>query len=359
MNDNLISFPVKARIQEEAALWIARLDGGPLSTEDADALRAWLAADIQHRNSLLQLVSTFDDTNVLAELAELFPLQKDIRQGVHKRTDRFSFLPVPVAAIAAGLMVLLVTVYFFTGLDQTEMDNKPSSAGIIYQTAIGEQQSYTLADGSMILMNTDSRIEVEFTSVTRAVRLVSGEANFDVAKNPALPFVVHTPMGNIRAVGTAFSVRVSAELVDVTVTEGRVEVAVEKPVSKTSTATAPQVVEKIMTLDAGQAGRFTRESHTLESISPSEIAQKLSWQQGVLVFEGEMLAEALREISRYTDKEIVIADEVLSRTRVGGYFKSDDIDATLKTLEDNFNIKVTWATPDKILLSARGNSRLP
>ncbi|MDT8398226.1 MAG: FecR family protein [Pseudomonadales bacterium] len=356
MKGNIALFPVKAKIREKAALWIAKLDGSPLTESDAEELRAWLSEDIRHRNILLQLASTFDDTDVLTDLSELFPLQKDIRKDTRQRRNWFGNLSMPVAAMASGLIVLTISVYFLFDINQSTSAKNHKSTGLVYQTAIGEQQSHTLVDGSVILLNTNSRIEVDFTTSARAVRLLFGEVNFDVAKNSAMPFVVYTNMGSIRAVGTTFSVRIFEEQVDVTVTEGRVKVLeLEEPAlqkKSVSVATIP-ANEEIMSLDAGQIGQFSKKSHTSKNITSSEITQMLSWQRGVLVFEGEMLSEAVKEISRYTDKEIIITDEELSRTRVGGYFKSNDIDATLKTLEDNFNIEVDRVTPDRILLSTK------
>jgi transmembrane sensor len=354
VNDNLITFPAKARIREEAALWIAKLDGGPLSTEDADALRAWLTTDVLHRDGLLKLASTFDETNVLADLAELFPLHKDVRHRFSNTIRQFRLRLIPASAIAASLaLLLLVTVV--ANKHESVIDKKLGTSNSAYQTTGGEQQSYSLSDGSIISLNTNSLLVVDFTSSERAVRLISGEVNFDVAKNSRRPFVVYTSMSRIRAVGTAFSVRLFPGTVDVTVTEGKVELDIEKPVAQTGTSISPasESVETRMTLAAGQTAQFTSKDQFIKTISPTEIARKLSWQQGILIFEGETLAEAVKEIGRYTRSEILIADEELGHIRVGGYFKSDDIDATLRTLEDNFNIKVNRVAPDHILLSAR------
>jgi len=354
MKDNLIAFPARCGIREEAARWLARLDGGPLDTVDAGRLRDWLAADSRNRACLLELAATFDDTNVLAELAELFPLQTDKREKAVHRINKISIHPAITAACAVvAMMAVFYGVYrSFDGGVQTG-DAVPVME-TAYRTGIGEQRSYKLADGSTVLLNTDSWIEVDFTAMERGVRLLSGEVHFEVARDEDIPFVVYTRMGRIRVVGTAFNVRLSKDAVDVTVTQGEVELHRRPPVQPAVTElSVTEVKEDILTLRAGQRLRFDHTREILETVSPVEIEQTLSWQRGILIFEGETLTAAVREISRYTEKEIVIADENLGHIRVGGFFKSDDIDATLRTLEDNFNIRVTRLNPDRILLSSR------
>ena len=95
----------------------------------------------------------------------------------------------------------------------------------IYETRIGEQNSITLVDGSVIQLNTDSHIQVNYEKNQRSIVLMAGEAHFEVAKDPSRPFVVKAGDGMVRAVGTAFTVRINPEALKVIVTEGKVALA--------------------------------------------------------------------------------------------------------------------------------------
>jgi len=354
MSKRLLPFPDTSRISQEASLWIAKLDGGELSESDSRSLHTWLQADDRHRDALLEIAGTFDETDVLLELATLFPLQKPSAQTLFQKLRQIKIPALPGAPLAAAVVLvcsLLTVALIFNPLDQ---DRAGEKLNIAYQTAIGEQASYTLVDNSTVFLNTDSQIIIEFTDTFRRVNLTQGEVHFEVESNPNRPFIVQAGAGSIRAVGTAFSVRVISESVDVTVTEGRVELITDLQVNPAETddnAMGDNKTQHIF-LGVGETSQYDGKKQSIETMTQTQIDQKLAWHSGMLLFEGESLAHVVSEINRYTLEDIVIADAAIGDIRVGGYFKSGDIEATIKTLEENFNIKADRVSSKLIYLSA-------
>lgn len=360
--NNVLTFPDRARAREEASLWLARLDGDLLSADEALQLRQWLAADSRHREALLQLLSVFSSSAILASLPPTLVAPPDNGQYAMRQTRRGR-----AAALALSLSLACVAIIGWIGTPGASDPVVPApaiasvAATTVYTTVVGEQRSWPLTDDSTLTLNTDSHVELVFDTRQRTVRLLQGEAYFAVAEDPTRPFVVFAGNGMVRAVGTEFSVRLAGDAVDVTVTEGEVAVATEPASSDVATLEQQrpaQLASREIRLRQGETVRYVRAIEPPAPLTPTEIARKLSWQQGFLVFEGQTLAEATAEIERYTDKRIVVAGEVAS-LRIGGYFKAGDIDATLRALESNFPVRVAREDDTLILLSARTDDTVP
>lgn len=226
-----------------------------------------------------------------------------------------------------------------------------------YYTAIGEQKSFRLQDGSTISLNTNSRLKIDFTGSQRVVHIQQGEVNFQVIKNLQRPFVVYVGTGMVWAVGTVFNVRLRSGIVDVTVTNGTVKVFADisstesPPVLKTDTH--PSEKNKEVLVDAGQTVQYSKVIRIVSSVSSDEMTRKLAWQQNALIFKGEPLEQAIKEMARYTEQQFVIVDPAIKNTRIGGHFKTGDIDTLLATLKDGFNINSEQVAPNLIHLSAK------
>lgn len=380
--DNIAVFPDKSVIKEEAGAWIVRIDRGNLSESEVRELQAWVHRSDFNREYLLKLAANWDAMGMLEELAELFPLADKEQQRAHSpslRSKLWSWLEdcIPQSLPAARLVASVLTVAMVFTLGWLIGPERQRE----FSTAVGEQSSYTLEDGSRITLNTNSEVRVDYTGARRAIILVRGEANFDVAKNPERPFVVYAGGGIVWAVGTAFNVRYLGDAVDVTVTEGRVKVfsdtqkeeqkdentqqlavdlTTRHMASKSASPTSAEVdhpatpneIKKEALLDAGQSLRYSQVIQTMEPVKKEELDRKLAWQKGALVFKGETLDQALVEIARYTDKQIVIVDPDIGNIRVGGHYKTDDINALLSSLGEGFDINVEFAAGNRILLSS-------
>lgn len=349
---NVAVFPNRSAIKEEAGLWIVRMDEGELDAAEVEELRQWIRQSDFHRDYLLKLAANWDSMAVLEALADMFPLPEREPQrarGSSRLTGWLSDkirMPV-VAAAGTGALAVALLLMFAPMLD--------TGGARELTTGVGERARYTLQDGTTVSLNTDTRLKVDYAGAHRAVYLERGEANFEVAHNPEQPFVVYAGNGLVWAVGTAFNVRYVGDTVDVTVTEGRVKVVSDTrgrtARGELSTAISDERQEAL--IGAGQSLRYAQVIESLEPIQEEESVRKLAWRQGSLIFKGETLQEAVAEISRYTDKELIITDPSLAELRVGGHYKTDDINLLLDALGQGLDIDIRYASDDRVLLSAQ------
>lgn len=205
-----------------------------------------------------------------------------------------------------------------------------------YRTEIGEKRTVRLADGSVVRLNTGSSIEVALGKKERSIRLLRGEASFDVAHDTVRPFIVDADGAKVRAVGTAFSVRLRADLAEVTVTQGVVLVRDDQSAGRRVTA--------------GNAAAVRQGAIAVTPLAGRDIARRLAWQQGRLSFDGDTLAQAVEEFNRYRTSPIVIGDPALSGLRIGGTFRSDRSDDFAHALEQSFGIRAISGADGSLLL---------
>ncbi len=352
--DNVTHMPDRDSIKQEAGLWLARLDRGGLSTREQAELQRWMGTSSFHADYLNKLVKNWDNMDVLSELAELFPL-KDAPRDTRQSTPRPAGRVGAWIGAALGASALAAAALLTLNLQRTvevPAPTPPELATETYQTAIGEHASFQLSDGSTVTLNTNSRLNVNFHGTQRKVTLLRGEANFNVAKDPHKPFVVHVGSGAVWAVGTQFNVRLFDSEVDVTVLEGTVKVfaGLDESPPQLSIDSSGSADGRELVLDAGKSVRYDRLIESPEVFAPEVIEQKLAWQQGSLIFKGESLQQAIAEISRYTKQEIIITDPSISDIPIGGRFKTEDIDALIASLNLNFQIQSEQVSPNRIHL---------
>lgn len=341
---NLVYFPSRRKSREQACFWLARIDAG-LSSQDRDALQAWLAEDPGHLRTLLALGRLWDEMDVLSELSELFPLE-------HYRPQH-GYRYRALLAAAAGLAVLALVGW----LASTQVGPDPDSAPVAaatqhsYETAVGDQSSVRLDDGTVVILNTNTLIDVEYSAAERLVYLRRGEAHFDVVSDPTRPFSVHAGNRVVRAVGTVFNVRLGLHSdVEVTVVEGAVRIMVAPPVLGSDYATNELNLRNIeRTVNAGEIAIVDEGMSAVRRLDPAAMDAHLAWQHGMLIFEGEPLEAVLQEVGRYTTVDFVLTDPGLRNIRVGGYFAAGDVDALLVALRENFQITAQRSN-ERILL---------
>lgn len=188
-----------------------------------------------------------------------------------------------------------------------------------FSTATGEQRVVRLDDGSEVTLNTRSTLEVRLGPARRELRLLQGEAYFEVAHDAGRPFVVDTPLGSARAVGTRFNVLIDSGRVEVTTTEGKV--LVRAPQSDGDGVMA--VAGTLATLRAG-VGR--------PELGPADLVRIDNWRARRVEFDRLPLADALREFSRYTDVPVRPADASVGSLPVSAVLKAGDLSALRATL---------------------------
>jgi len=182
-----------------------------------------------------------------------------------------------------------------------------------FVTAIGEQQTAQLEDGSIVYINTDTQIEVNYTKAERDIRLVRGEALFIVEHDPKRPFIVSAEHARVRAVGTQFNVRDRTSSVDVSVIEGVVQVTASPKDRRSSEgmvnivpspAGPPEVATTPRRVSAGEVAHIT--SGRVVAAASSAVADTLSWRQRRLVFKDATLGEVAAEFNRYNRIQIKV-----------------------------------------------------
>lgn len=286
-------------IERAAAEWVARIDRGNLSSEELADHDAWLNGDDRRLGAYARAMALFermdfahDDpaTHPLAEVA----VESDEPERGFPITRRKALAGLSVGALAAsGAGILLL---------------RPTS----YSTRRGEIRTIPLPDGSRITLNTESDMEVAFDASRRSIRLVNGEALFEIAKDKARPFFVETAGVVVRVVGTTFTVRSTGEPVKVVVHEGLVQLSErDVPESKVMLRPNQRSIANGVKLEA-------------EAISDEEGNKDLAWREGNVAFNGETLAQAATEFARYSEKRIAFADSEAANHKIIGLYKAND-----------------------------------
>jgi transmembrane sensor len=315
-------------IEATAAVWLSLRDRGMNETETAEFMH-WMQEHPRHAEVFGELDAVWRDFNRLSVARPVGTAQPtaSLLEPRARPRHRGRLLATTFAA-AAALAYVGARQYF----------NPPHTA----VTEIGAFQKLDLPDGSVVQLNTDSAIDVRFTAGERRVNLVRGEAHFTVAHNPARPFIVSAGAVAVRAVGTAFNVRLRSTAVEVLVTEGKVQV---NDTVKGRTLLAPQVGTDTPLLVAGERAVIPNLAPGPEpapipvaAIAPLEVERALAWQERRLEFEDTPLAEVVAEFNRYNQHKIVIDDPRLETMRFGGTFRADGYEPFVRLLESGFGV---------------------
>ncbi|HEX5458741.1 MAG TPA: FecR domain-containing protein [Steroidobacteraceae bacterium] len=237
-------------------------------------------------------------------------------------------------------------------------------SGDTYATAIGEQRTVALADGSTVELDSHSRVRIRYTESRRDVDLLEGQALFQVAHNAARPFIVHSGITSVRDVGTQFDVYRKPTGTVVTVVEGRVSVRASTLRLRSGTqsagivnpSNAPQPAPAPYAPRSGGNAIFveTGEQLTVPTVESSRtwssaeadilkrvnVAAATAWTRHELVFDSSSLADVVEEFNRYNAHQIVITDPGLASVRITGIFSSVDPSLLLKFLRTQPGISI-------------------
>lgn len=284
------SAPPHERADVEAAAWMARLHAPDRTEDTVAAFRAWCAADPAH-----------------AAAFEHMTLVWDVAGGLHAERASLSSPPAPdapsrrlvLAGIAGGLVLAVGGVGFWQRAGAT-----------VYSTAVGEQRRVTLADGTRVILDTDSRIRVRLDDRARLVTLVRGRASFTTAATDPRPFEVEAAGRHVQVQPGVVQLDIRRDADDVTVTlvEGGAQVA------GLPGDAAP------VTLAGGQ--QLATEAAGVRLSQPN-VADAIAWQGGRAVFRDDTLAAAVAEMNRYSAVKLAVAPEVAA-LRVSGTYRVGD-----------------------------------
>jgi len=293
----------------EAAAWIVRLHGPHRSADLEAGFREWLVADPENGRQFERVTEAWDAGSTL-------PVA-----GV-PRVHRWSAAQ-PSRSWAVAAMILLVFGIAAWGVNDFWLN--PS-----YRTGIGEQRLVRLDDGSRMAMNSDTRIRVTCCEFERRVRLERGEAYFEVARDPSLPFIVVAGEHQVTALGTAFVVRHDASRTAVTLVEGKVGVRQQVGASP---ADIPAIV-----LSPGQRLTFT--SGATPRLDQPRIEAVTAWRRGEVVLDRMMLADAVAELNRYDKRMLVIDDPGVAALRISGIYHAGDSQGFAETVARLYGLHV-------------------
>lgn len=329
-------------IEATAAVWLTLRDRGMNDSETAEFMR-WLQQDRRHAEIFAQLDRTWQDLSRL-HTAQPAGAPADPEFLAPRPRRRAPVLRLAFASLAAAAVVTLA-VFGVRHL----AERHPTA-----ETAIGALQTLDLPDGSVVRLNTDSAVEVRYSQTERRVRLIRGEAHFSVAKDATKPFIVAAGGVAVRAVGTAFNVRLRPEVVEVLVTAGRVGL------DRLGTPAFGFPSEKPIQLGAGERILVplasTARAHESDSapvvatVAPAEVERVLAWQERRVEFESMPLSDVVAEFNRHNRRQLVIVDEALKSRHFSGTFRADGVEAFLALLQETFEIEVE-RTASEIRLS--------
>jgi len=297
-------------MDREATTWFARMRSDHVDAEDRARFSRWLAADADHALAYAEHQALWDDLEIVATSEAVLRMREEAVGRVRRPSWR------QLAAIAASVIVVgLAALWAVPRLTGPEL----------YRTGVGERSTITLADGSVVELNTDTVLEVRYTEDRRGLRLVRGQALFEVAHNPDRPFVVEARDQRVTALGTAFDVRVAGRETRVTLIEGTV--AVERRV-------ADAVEHRRLT--AGEAlVAAPREPSVVET---ADLREATSWRTGQIIFHDDPLGEVVEEVNRYSTRKVVFGDPQLSDLRVSGAIRTGSVDRFVAALEVGFPV---------------------
>jgi transmembrane sensor len=370
------------QIYEEATDWLIKHREGDLSAQDKGQFESWLRASPENVRAYLEMSAIWEDLPAL--VAEGSPTAEELiasansEGNVHHLTaaaEAHRSLPEPEASgakrrgtparpLAAAAMLLISIAGGAYWYEQSRNT---------YTTDIGEQRSILLADGSAVELNSRSRVRIRYTKAQRDIDLIEGQAVFRVAHDIARPFVVHSGVSTVRAVGTQFDVYRKRAATIVTVIEGRVEVLAgapqtasppESPATTTRPPAAPVTAPGSrkspgIFLTAGEQLTIPSrppsapaQTSTTPGPQPANVATVTAWTQHNLIFESSPLTDVAEEFNRYSRRPLVITDPDIASIAISGMFSSADPALLLKFLRAQPELEVS-ETDTEIRVSKR------
>lgn len=332
-------------VREQAALWAVRLSDPSCDMAERAAFEAWRAADPAHEAAYERESVAWSELDRLRAFRppegepdpDLFAPQRDAIAA--RPSSRHGRRPTPTrarapfgrkaAAAAAAVALTLGTAGAF---------GVSAIATPAYATGLGERRVVVLEDGTRIELNTNSKVVVRYRKGVREVRLVRGEAMFQVANDPRA-FVVQTPGGELKTANGELAVRLKdGGPAQVTVKSGHVTVE-------------PEGGASAVALPPASAAVISASGAAVKTVTSDEIDRTLAWRQGAILLNGQSLAEAAAEFNRYNARQIVIADPSTAKLRLGGYFQTSDLPGFVKAVTGAFPVQADVAPGGGIRLS--------
>jgi transmembrane sensor len=296
----------QATVRDDAARWFVRLQEPAVDVVVYRQFETWLGEHPQHQNE-------FDLLQGLWKAADLMPPAR-LKALCEEAPTRSKRRPIMRYALAASVLVVALGLGLFSGL------NRPTPYTAEFSTALGERRHVALPDGSVVDLDSRSRMQVRFEKDRRSIELTEGEAMFSVEHDSSRPFVVEAGSGKVTVTGTRFDVRRGNAETRVVVEQGTVKVQGRSAAD-----------HDFINLTAGLGTHVDGQGKVAAAyaVNPAELT---AWRTGKLVFNNASLADVAEQVSRYREKPLKVGNPAVGNLRLTSVFKSDNTDALLKAL---------------------------
>ncbi|MBL8268744.1 FecR family protein [Steroidobacter sp.] len=332
---------------DEAYETFVRRAAGDWNADQERTLQARMQADPAYAEAFSGMEKSWRSLGAHAESPELMKLRESaISWARHENQKRWGVAPrqrrkVFAAGLAAAVLALVV------GLQLSPYGYHPG----LYRTGIGQQTKVDLVDRSQIELDAVTRLQVRFTDTERTVRLLEGQAQFSVAKDPQRPFRVLAGDQKIVAVGTVFTVEYIDGKVRVTTLEGKVAVSSATKSVTDGEARHAGATESTVALTAGEALRVGADgSAEFLPKAEADVVAATAWREGNVIFKGEPLGDAVRRLNRYSHLKLTVAEPSLAELRISGVFQKGDSAAFARTVQAYYAVIADETDSDVIRL---------
>jgi transmembrane sensor len=333
-------------VESSAAYWFARLRSDRAGASERRRFARWASGDDSRLSEYGKIDELWDELGDMAADEAILAMRKDaLRIEPASRSGNWRKL-----AAAAALFFIFVAIGL-SAIRQSGWMAPPSAVAQaeLYRTDVGERSTVTLRDGSVVELNTDTVLQADFSGRERDVRLLKGQALFQVAHDKSRPFVVRAAGQRVTAVGTMFDVRVDSGKMRVTLLEGVVKVEHDD-------GAAPASAGKARVLEAGeQLAAASEQPFRVTRVDP---VQTVSWRTGQVIFSDQPLGEVVAEINRYSRQKVILDDPSLADLRVSGVFRAGSTGNFVAALSGAFPIRSERGAEDDTIV-LKWNSRRP
>jgi transmembrane sensor len=355
---------IDPQLLEQAAAWRARLGDAP--NPQSEEFCSWLAQDPYNREAWRSVHAPWDVLGQHAAAPGVIELRRAALAHAH-HAFRSTLWPRRIRrpAILAAAAAAAVVAGAFLFWQQSRTD--------VFQTGFGERRMVTLPDGSQLTLDSRSEVTVRYTADARALTLVRGQAQFDVAHDVARPFAVTAEGHKVVATGTAFDVDLLGPKLLVTLLQGHVVVLPQRaatvpwlshaPSAGADSATAAGAESRAASasgdtmsriyLDPGE--QLVMSSSNVPQITHVDVERVTAWERGEIVFDNEPLANVIQRMNRYAPRHIIMGDDRAANLRISGVFHEGDLDGFVSTIASYLSVKAYERPDGDVVLSYRSS----
>ncbi len=347
------------QVEADAIAWHTKIHHEKLTIDEIIDFENWLNKDAKHRQYYEQIKQLYRNTELFVSDPVCKEDLTNILSGGIKNKQRkktiFSVLKKYIknniklifieGTIAAAAFIGLFFIFQSQNALKTDL----------YLTEVAEEATIILKDGSKIILNTDTHVEVTFSQKTRSVNLIQGQAYFKVAKDPLRPFIVKFYKGQITALGTEFDIYLQPSQVQVTLLEGAVKLEHSKSMENINRKVklSDQYV-RVIAVQGKKAIRVEMREEYLGGNSYVSEKDATAWKTGSIIFDSEPLSNIIKEINRYSKNKISLEDKDMANIKISGHFSTNAME-TVKMLEEYLELISHQDSKGNIQLKLRKN----